>query len=76
MSGNARLGVLLRSPSPAIVLAGLGVIDNVTGWHSVVTLVGGRRSVPGGPAARWPLAVAGVLFPGGRALAGAAEHAH
>ena len=120
----------------AIVLAGFGVIDSLTGWHTVTTLAGGRQAVPGGPVASWEpiklisgdgggffnansthpfenptpvtnvieivlmlivpaslirtfgrlvgdtrqgwalLAVAGVLFVGGLALTGAAEHAH
>jgi len=120
----------------AIMLTGFGVIDSLTGWHTVGTLAGGQQAIPGGPVASWEpiklmsgdgggffnansahpfenptpvtnvieivlmlivpaslirtfgrmvgdtrqgwalLTVAGLLFAGGLALAGAAEQAH
>jgi K+-transporting ATPase KdpA subunit len=36
-----------------ILLAGLGVIQNLSDWHVVTTLAGGRQAVPGGPVASW-----------------------
>ena len=35
------------------VLAGLGVIQNLSDWHLVTTLAGGKQAVPGGPVAAW-----------------------
>jgi K+-transporting ATPase KdpA subunit len=36
-----------------LILAGLGVIDNLSGPHLVTTLASGTRSVPGGLVASW-----------------------
>ena len=32
---------------------GLGVIQNLSDWHLVSTLAGGRQAIPGGPRASW-----------------------
>ncbi|HYZ52446.1 MAG TPA: potassium-transporting ATPase subunit KdpA [Streptosporangiaceae bacterium] len=37
----------------AVVLAGLGVVQNLSGWHVVSTLAGARQAIPGGPVASW-----------------------
>src|ERR1700733_14766804 len=36
-----------------IVLAGLGVIQNLSDWHMVTTVAGGRQDIPGGLVASW-----------------------
>jgi K+-transporting ATPase KdpA subunit len=37
----------------AVLLAGLGVIENLSAWHMVSTLAGGRQAIPGGLVASW-----------------------
>jgi K+-transporting ATPase A subunit len=37
----------------AVLLAGLGVVENLASWHVVTTLAGGRQAVPGGLVASW-----------------------
>ena len=37
----------------AVLLAGLGVIENLSAWHTVTTLAGGRQAVPGELVASW-----------------------
>jgi K+-transporting ATPase ATPase A chain len=37
----------------AVLLAGLGVIENLSAWHTVTTLAGGQQAVPGGLVASW-----------------------
>jgi K+-transporting ATPase ATPase A chain len=37
----------------AVLLAGLGVIENLSAWHLVTTVAGGRQAVPGGLVASW-----------------------
>jgi K+-transporting ATPase ATPase A chain len=36
-----------------VLLAGLGVIQNLSDWHTVTTLTGGRQAIPGGLVASW-----------------------
>jgi K+-transporting ATPase KdpA subunit len=36
-----------------IVLAGLGVIQNLSDWHLVTTVTAGRQAIPGGLVAAW-----------------------
>jgi len=36
-----------------LVLAGLGVIQNLGDWHVVTSVAGGRQAIPGGPVASW-----------------------
>jgi K+-transporting ATPase ATPase A chain len=36
-----------------LLLAGLGVIQNLGGWHLAGTVAGGRQAIPGGPVASW-----------------------
>jgi potassium-transporting ATPase potassium-binding subunit len=37
----------------AVVLAGLGVVQNLSGWHVLTTLAGTRQAIPGGLVASW-----------------------
>jgi K+-transporting ATPase ATPase A chain len=37
----------------AVLLAGLGVIENLGNWQVVTTLAGGRQAIPGGLVASW-----------------------
>src|ERR1700733_730479 len=37
----------------AVLLAGLGVVENLASWHVVTTLAGGRQAVPGGLGGSW-----------------------
>jgi K+-transporting ATPase KdpA subunit len=37
----------------AVLLAGLGVIENLSAWHMVTTLAGSRQAIPGGLVASW-----------------------